>query len=960
MKKAKLIVALLLVFMMSMTVVLGACEEPHVHEFSQEWTSNGTYHWHKATCEHTSEVSGRGAHNWNGNVCSVCGRDSSLDSYRSYITADLRDVKDAIGDSISSAVATAVNAAYDAGVEAIQSGNTVTAIQSAFKSAKSAMLHCVPLANGEFDFTGLSQNEKTEILGLLEAYAIRTGMTGVSVYENGGYVMYHDRVVLGTENYIPGYGFGLLTEGYLKSELEYEQNSAWKMYYHTVNSQDPGNLNTLDDNGSETSDFYSYIGAGYFTAFMNSTKDGYDWVPELAKADPTPVGELNASGQTNTWEFPIRTGSELKYNTLGKRSEKYNDREVKPEDYITPFKLLLNQSNDYFRGSEMSKATGASAIPGASVYYNSTKGARKGILSEEEQKFEDVVGIKVYEKEPGSGQWWFQYTLGANVTAWYARYYISSSLYMPIPAEFVEEVGVDAYLSNSSDGQYNPVDNSLSLGSYTLERWDTDQQVVYKKNPNYVYADTKYQIAGVHINILRAALEDPNAVFNEFLAGHIDGAGIPTAFLKEYASDPRTRNTTGNNVTKLNFNALNAEDWEYFFGESGVVAQNNLSDYWQVEPALSNAHFRSALSYAINRNEWAANNGRIASVNFFSSNYQSDPENGIAYNLTEAHKKAVAPLLTDTDSGGYSLQLAREYFNMALLELEAAGLYTRGTPSNPTKIQIQIDWQAESMLENYHKPIKQYWEDAFNDDSVTFGGCYELEITYRVPNVWSEVYDWMSAGTFDVGIGSITGSSDDPLGYMEVLSTDQALSGGFTLNWAVDTNDPFADALVYNGMLWSYDALLESTQQNTIVTEGRRISQVTVTTQKKVIDEEAETVTLTFTISYIAGVTLDLENIDFVVYGYNDADNYTDYVEASILWDEDYENFSEYLVGGAPVINAAARTVTFTFTIPLADLADFPKDNFAVDVYLGWTFNGVTVPTGYYLSFYSHFLTDAE
>lgn len=876
-----------------------------------------------------------------------------LADYKAYIKAELEEYL-ALFESLEDvAVYASVQAAYNQGVAAINAATSVSGIQQALSSAKAAMLEPVPLANGTYDFTGLSQDEKTEVLGLLEGYAIRQGMTGLSLYENGGYVMYHNRVVLGTESYIPGYGFGLLSEGSLAGELDYEQNEAWKTYYHTVNAQDPGNLNTLDDNGSETSDFYSYIGASFFTTFMNSSKDGYDWVPELAKADPTPVGELNASGQTNTWEFPIRT--DVRYSTLGKRTE-YNNRLIQPQDYITPFKLLLNQANDYFRGSELSNASGASSIEGAKAYYNATKSARQGILTEDEQSFEGV-GVKVYEKVPDSGEWWFQYTLGANVTAWYARYYITSSLYMPIPAEFVEEVGVDAYLSNSSDGTYNPVDNSLSLGAYTLERWDTDQQVVYKKNPNYVHSADKYQIEGIHINILRAALEDPNATFNEFLAGHIDGAGIPTAFLKEYASDPRTRTTTGTTVTKLNVNALSAEGWEYFFGESGVVAQTSKADYWDVKPALSNVHFLNALSYAINRNEWAANNGRISSVNFFSSNYQSDPEHAIAYNLTEAHRNAVAPLLTDTDSGGYSLELAREYFRMALDELEAAGLYTRGTKAKPTVIQIEIAWQAESMLENYHKPIKQYWEDAFNDESVSHG-CYKLEIVYRVPNVWSEVYDWIGAGTFDIGIGSISGNPDDPLAFMEVLSTDQPISGGFTLNWAIDTNDPYADALIYDGELWSYDALLESTQQSTIVSEGKRISQVNVTTKKAEFDEVEETVTLTFVISYIAGVTLDLENIDFVVYGYNDGDNYSDYDEWSILWDEDEEDIGEYLVGGAPVIDTASRTVTYTFTISLSDLEDLPKLNIGIDLYLGWDYNGTKVPAGYFLTFYKGFVKD--
>lgn len=37
-------------------------ESPHVHTFSEAWTTDATSHWHTATCEHTTEVSGKADH----------------------------------------------------------------------------------------------------------------------------------------------------------------------------------------------------------------------------------------------------------------------------------------------------------------------------------------------------------------------------------------------------------------------------------------------------------------------------------------------------------------------------------------------------------------------------------------------------------------------------------------------------------------------------------------------------------------------------------------------------------------------------------------------------------------------------------------------------------------------------------------------------------------------------------
>lgn len=56
----------------------------HEHTYSEEWSSDGAFHWHAATCEHTTEVSDHGTHEWNSTIdsekkekistCSVCGK----------------------------------------------------------------------------------------------------------------------------------------------------------------------------------------------------------------------------------------------------------------------------------------------------------------------------------------------------------------------------------------------------------------------------------------------------------------------------------------------------------------------------------------------------------------------------------------------------------------------------------------------------------------------------------------------------------------------------------------------------------------------------------------------------------------------------------------------------------------------------------------------------------------------
>lgn len=851
-----------------------------------------------------------------------------MDDYKAYLVSDLEVLHESMGKSLSTSVAAAVVSAKEAGITAINATSTITAAKAAFDKAYANMCNAVPATeSGVYSFAGLGYTDRTEILGQMESYAVRNGMLGISLYEDSGYQMFNTRVQLGTENYITGYGFGTLAEGSLTAPLDTESNEAWKMYYHTVNSQDPGTMNYLNDQGSESSDFYGYIGASYFTTVMNSTKDGYDWVPELAASDIEVVGELDGNNQATKWRFELR--QDLTYNTNSTLRADYNNRAVALEDFLTPFKLLLNQANGYYRGGELAENTGASAIVGADEYYSMTKNAEKGIPSDEDFDF-SCVGVKVYVE---NGKWYFEYELGAPTTSFFARYYITSSLFMPIPADFIEEVGVDNYLSFNEDKTETPVDNSLSLGAYTLERWDSGQQIVYKKNPNYVYADTKYAIAGIHINVLEAAQTDNEAVIKEFLAGKIDACGIPQTYLAEYKSDPRTRQYEGTSTFKLNVNALDQETWIKLFGENGSYAQTAEEDYWEVEPALSNKHFRYGLSYALNRGAFGELKGSTGSASYFSANYMCNPELGISYNSTDAHKNAVSTLVnSETDAYGYDLELARDYFRMALDELESDGLITPGTKNNPTVITIEVAWMYAQNETTYHKYIKQYWEDAFNDESVS-GGRYQLNVEFWVGNNWSDVYyNKMMVGQFDIGFGSISGNTLDPVSFFSVNSTDSAISGDFTLNWALETNT-LTDCLVYNGTRWSFDALYQATQESTVVENGTLVTNSWLEDYDCTTDNENFTITVEIK-NHSKVDSLELNKV--VVFGYT-AYSSSAYAEWSLS-----NQYRDQFVGSTftQSYDAETDTLTVTVTIPCSETNVFIDYYQGVDIYYYTVING--------------------
>lgn len=79
MRGIKKFISVAVAVLMSVGIFAGcAPEDPpvneHEHTYASQWSSDGDYHWHAATCEHTGEVSGKAAHEYNAQGdCTACG-----------------------------------------------------------------------------------------------------------------------------------------------------------------------------------------------------------------------------------------------------------------------------------------------------------------------------------------------------------------------------------------------------------------------------------------------------------------------------------------------------------------------------------------------------------------------------------------------------------------------------------------------------------------------------------------------------------------------------------------------------------------------------------------------------------------------------------------------------------------------------------------------------------------------
>ncbi|MBR1581454.1 MAG: hypothetical protein IJ656_00290 [Bacilli bacterium] len=674
-------------------------------------------------------------------------------------------------------------------------------------------------AQGAKSYSGAGYQTQAEILGVLEKYAQDTYLSGLPLAGDGSFVMYHPRVQKGTENYVEGYGFGILQHGDLTADLEGETNAAYKRYLHSYTSEDPQNLNEWAANSSSVSDLASYVVSGYFGSKLNEDKTGEEYYPVLSNDEDFEA--LNASEdaepKATRFKLHVKTGEQAKYSTLSKNAKfsKYNGREVALEDYLTPFKLMLTKKFNLYRGNEMVAETYARPIKGAAEYYNQTGEGMN------EELFNSTVGVKVGEDEKG-GYIEFEFAKALKVSD--AKVNLSSSLWQPIPMEFINDLGGDPnlYASFSEDKSLSPVDTTLSLSAYTLEYYESGKLITFKRNPEWFEKteDTgMYKIPGVHIAILEAAKQDTEAAWREFMANKLDSITIPGTHLNEYKNDPRTVEIPETTTWKLNINATTEELWEELFGKNGSVYQTtDEKDYWDVKPVMQNIHFLDGLYYSLNRIEFAGAQNMTASQNYLSRAYYftyKDAKTGetvkVTYDDMDAHQKAIANRYPETF--GFNLTAAKAYFKLAIQELLADGSYELGTIENPSKIEISAKWMSQTSLTRMGEPLTKYMMDAFNSVDPRI----QLVINNSACSTSDEMYEALERGQFDIGMGAITGMQAWPLDFFQVLCSDNR--SGFCLNWGPDTsvND---GKIFYDGNTWSFDCLWEAGTTSTVAVAG--------------------------------------------------------------------------------------------------------------------------------------------
>ncbi len=739
-------------------------------------------------------------------------------------------------------------------------------------------------ADGGFNFASASGDaaiaKRTEILGKLEKYTMDSHLTGITLFDNGGLVRYSDRVVLPTGGkYVTGYGFGLLTEGSLdpSKPLTGTDGQKNKDYLHSAIAQDSLKINQYTATGSQVSDLASYITSTYWGTKLKGL--GYEWTPVLAadevypvsvaadgsvsldkskkvpNSEPIPMEPENDLKMYKKWRIYVKTdgdvnGSVLKFHQKVVSGDSVvagplDNVPVTIDDYIFPYKMLLTGSNAVIRGTEMANDS-SYGIKGAARYFSDTKSELN--IDKINEKWNTAVsgnklGIHSGSDENGA---YLDIELINAIDSFTAMYTLSSSLVSPLPQKMF--IGADAVVPNDfkkSATYYGTFNNganndilkyTVSCGPFTLSKWEKNQQIVFDRNDDwfeYKKPDGtltgRYNIPGIYYRVIDVS-QNPEKTWDQFEEGNLDSVGVPIKKVAEWKGKPGIYETEGDSTFKLNVNSCTQEQWNEKFGPNGSISANS---NWDIKPWMSNANFLDGLFYSIDRKQFADKRGVKPSINYFSDSYMADPQKGISYNSTQAHKDAVKGYETIDENGisdyGYDFDKALSCFRNAVKQLSDANKIALGTKENPTEIHIHIRWMYQTDIKEYGEDIKFYFEKAFNDDAVC-GGKVKLVVDQDAVTNWEDVYnEWMMKGQFDLGFGAISGNTFNPLNFMEVLKSDN--SSSFTLNWGADTGkiDPLHPIVYDDGKgakEWSFDGLWEVADHGGILSKGVKVEPV--------------------------------------------------------------------------------------------------------------------------------------
>lgn len=512
---------------------------------------------------------------------------------------------------------------------------------------------------------------------------------------------------------------------------------------------------------------YLASGTTYELVVGANTIDSLVENDSLGNIVPCAAESWEVSDDGLTWTFHLRQGQYWKDKDGNKM------REVTAHDYVAAARYVCDSemdcSNNYLmdgwlvNAEELLRYTAAVAV-----------GKPQAEASKENDIVYDADGNYFEGKkwDDATGVWtvWDPITavtpeeLGVEATDDYTLVYhlvkprpyfltaLQFGTYWAAPAELLEQYGKEYGIDNES---------MWFNGAYILSTFAPQEKRIYTKNEDnwdaeHIYIERIEQTYNTEASTLSPEL---------FLRGEIDGADISAALINDWLADPEK--------SQMVCTSRVIGDYSYFFGfnfEPKFDAEYE-PENWVI--AVNNENFRKAIFHAIDREKYVAARfpGDIPSMHIINTVTPT----GFSVNKGKDYVN-YGDLAKFSSTDSFNEALAKEYFEKAKTELEAAGI----------KWPIQIPM-------NYN-PSSGDWGNA----------CVVLE---------QQVEDLLGSDYIDIKVIAYAGNS---------FLNETRRNGNYAiqeLNWGADFMDPetWADPFErensYN--FFCYDTLTYRVQQDT-------------------------------------------------------------------------------------------------------------------------------------------------
>lgn len=653
-------------------------------------------------------------------------------------------------------------------------------------------------ANGTFNYRFADADLRHTLFAAAERYLMETMAGGIPVFANAGFVMYSSRLQLPVDEHIPVMGFGVMSGTMSEDDSQVlmddgQPGNPGEYTYRSALGQNPDTLNHWEYTDATSSDVITlFLDSLYYFRF-NDTLDGYVVDPSMASALPQPVEpEVLPTGAevATVWQISLREDLVWTYHPNTDTSEFPEGHEViNAHTFVDTYRVAIE--NSWFRATSGGGHfwSASQEIVNAQLYHDTWDDDENPLAWEE-------VGINIID------DYTFEFEFTDQMDEWAVTYWLSSFVMTPI--------NFAIYDSLDDPAQYGTtVERTAYNGRFFLDYYEPDVILRYIENPNFHDPDRTF-----FTHYTYAIIDEALIRFQEFLAGKLDGVGVPAEEFEGVQDDPRIRRVPGATTFRIMINGLETPErqQEEFEGSTYIP-----------EPILGLTTMKQAMFFAIDR-QTLAEEVLVTSQTqmfYFTSAYMVEPLAGVPFRNTPQGESVGVGLSPETF--GFNSDVATLLFKEAVAEAIALGYYEPGTPGDWTEIEIELlifsGSEAQVSFGNF---IKDSFEEYFVDDEN-----YVRVIVDVDPRAFPGIYfDYMMTGEFDISIGGISGSTLNAASFLDVFADDNR--GGFTLNWGIDTStanipvtyfDFEADEFVNE--IWSFNALVSALNGTVTVVDGQ-------------------------------------------------------------------------------------------------------------------------------------------